>query len=306
MEETVSIQKNGSLSSALALLLILSGCHSVQKTDMKVMTFNILYNSHRVFSGNTSWEVRRPLLITCLQTHVPDLLGTQESFKFQTDAIQSAFPHWRVFGEGRYHQVLAVSPRRPYEDLGGESCRVLYDHNKYELLDHGTFWHSDIPDSAASRTWGNELPRVLTWGKIRIKESGKCFVVMNTHFHWDQPYVQNTAHLIMRKWREISRGLPTILMGDFNLAPDSPAHELFCGRSGPKELAGRFRDCWQVLNKPEQGAGTGHAFTGKGDTRIDWILVTEEFTVKSIEILYDNANGIYPSDHFPVLAQLAL
>jgi endonuclease/exonuclease/phosphatase family metal-dependent hydrolase len=299
------IRKQISQSSAL-LLLILAGCHSMQKTEMNIMTFNILYNSHKVFSGNTSWEVRRPLLITCLQNHTPDLLGTQESFEFQTDALLAAFPGWRVFGEGRYHQVQAVSPRRPYEDLGGESCRILYDQTKYRLVDHGTFWHSDYPDSAGSRTWGNELPRVLTWGKFQINGSAKKFIVMNTHFHWGQPYVQNAAQLIMRKWREISQGLPTILMGDFNLEPTSPEHELFCGRSGPAELRGRFRDCWQILNKPEAGAGTGHGFTGKGTTRIDWILVTEEFTARSIEILYDQRDGIYPSDHFPVLAKLSL
>lgn len=39
---------------------------------------------------------------------------------------------------------------------------------------------------------------------------------------------------------------------------------------------------------------------------IDWILVTPEFKVKTIDILYYHEDGIYPSDHFPVVAKLLL
>ena len=294
------------LLGAVLTVAVMQGCHSSAKTEMRVMTFNILYNSHRVNSGDTAWESRRPILIDCLKKHAPELLGTQESFEFQTDAIIAAFPHWQVFGVGRYHNVAAVAPRRPYEDLGGESCRIVFDQTKFALLDQGTFWHSDFPDSAGSRTWGNELPRVVTWGKFQMKKSGKTFVVMNTHFHWGEPYVHNTAVLIMRKWREIANNLPTILMGDFNLKPDSPEHELFCGKSGSAELAGTFRDAWQLLGKSETDAGTSHSFTGKGENRIDWILVTPEFSVKAMDILHDNVAGVYPSDHFPLLSVLEL
>ena len=275
------------------------------RTEMNVMTFNILYNSHKVSEGITSWQNRQPVLINCLEKRMPDILGTQESFEFQTDAIRTAFPHWQVFGQGRYYNIPAVNPRRPFEDMGGESCRILYNTTEFELLEQGTFWHSDFPDSSGSKPWGNELPRVSTWGVFKVKFCHKKFLIMNTHFHWGEPYVQNTTKLIMQKWREIGKGMPTILMGDFNLPPDSYTHELFCGRVGPEELRGNFRDCWQLLNKPETGAGTSHSFTGKGENRIDWILVTPEFTVKSMEIIPDHVNGCYPSDHFPVMAKIS-
>ncbi len=276
------------------------------RTEMNVMTFNILYNSHRVFDGITNWQSRHPVLIDGLKKHTPDILGTQESFEFQTDSIRKAFPHWQVFGVGRYHNIPAVNPRRPYEDMGGESCRILFNTTEFELLDQGTFWHSDFPDSAGSKPWGNELPRMLTWGIFRVKYCYKKFLVMNTHNHWGEPYVENTAKLVMRKWREIGKGMPTILMGDFNLPPDSYTHELYCGRVGPAELRGNFKDCWQSLDKSETGAGTSHSFTGKGENRIDWILVTPEFKVEAMEIIYYNRNGCYPSDHFPVMARLSL
>jgi endonuclease/exonuclease/phosphatase family metal-dependent hydrolase len=300
----VSLQRAG--IAVLAVLAAFLCCSPTQHSEMTVMTFNILYNSHKVPSGERAWQNRLPILITCLKDHTPDVLGTQEGFDFQTLAIKNAFPDWQEFGLGRYHKILAINPRRPFEDMGGCSCRILYDSSKYVLLDQGTFWHSDQPDSVGSKPWGNEMPRIVTWGKFQIIAGGKKFVVMNTHYDHGEPYIENTARLMMQKWREIAAGLPTILMGDFNLLPDSPTHELFCGQSGPAELRGNFKDCWQELRKSETSGGTSHNFTGKGKKRIDWILVTPEFKVKAIDILYDHTDNCYPSDHFPVIAKLSL
>ena len=43
---------------------------------------------------------------------------------------------------------------------------------------------------------------------------------------------------------------------------------------------------------------TFHAFTGKADRRIDWVL-TRGFRAKSARTLTTNRGGRYPSDHFP-------
>ncbi len=287
--------------AALSLLILIS-CNPFREVEIPVMTFNIRYDSIKDRAGENAWEKRHPLLLACLAKYQPDILGTQEALESQAAVIHQAFPQWAVFGLGRYHNVQV--PHRPWEALSGESCRIFYQKSKYILLDQGTFWHSDNPDSAGSATWGNDLPRIATWGKFRVKNSVKKFVVINTHFHWGEPYAENTSRLIMRKWREIAGDLPTILMGDFNLPPTSAAHDLFCGKSGPVELRGRFVDCWQALNKPEIDAGTSHGFSGNGERRIDWILVTPEFKAQNIEIIHDHEVSRYPSDHFPVIAQL--
>jgi endonuclease/exonuclease/phosphatase family metal-dependent hydrolase len=156
-------------------------------------------------------------------------------------------------------------------------------------------------------TWGNDLPRIVTWGIFQNKYTNEKFVLMNTHFHWDEPYVTNTTKLILRKWCEIANNLPTILLGDFNLSPNSFAHDAFCGKIDTLAVKGNFIDTWQALNKPETDAGTYNNFKGeKTRDRIDWILVTPEVKVNNIEIIHYNENGRYPSDHFPVLAQVEL
>jgi endonuclease/exonuclease/phosphatase family metal-dependent hydrolase len=276
-------------------------CDMERLQTFKVMTFNIRYGTAK--DSLNSWQYRRSILIDCLKQHKPDILATQESMDFQIEFIKAAFPHWKVFGVGRYHGV--TEPDRPHESMRGESCKIMYDSTKFEIVKKGTYWHSDTPDVPASKTWGNGLPRITTWGILRIMNNDQQFVVMNTHFHWGEPYVSNTANLIIHKWCEIAGTRPTILLGDFNLEPTSETHDLFCGKSGIDDTQSGFIDCWQALSKVESNAGTGHGFEGsKSRGRIDWILVTPEFKVRDIEIIYDNDNGQYPSDHYPVLAEI--
>jgi len=62
-------------------------------------------------------------MIDVLKNHTPDIMGTQEGLKFQTMAIKDAFENWEESGLGVYHNILALNPRRPYEDI--EEC-ILY------------------------------------------------------------------------------------------------------------------------------------------------------------------------------------
>jgi endonuclease/exonuclease/phosphatase family metal-dependent hydrolase len=49
--------------------------------------------------------------------------------------------------------------------------------------------------------------------------------------------------------------------------------------------------------------GTFHGFTGVAKRRIDWIL-TRGFKPLRSETLTHEAGALYPSDHFPVTAEL--
>ena len=37
---------------------------------------------------------------------------------------------------------------------------------------------------------------------------------------------------------------------------------------------------------------------------IDYIFVSEEFNIKHVEIIRNNINGKYPSDHYPIMATI--
>ncbi len=292
---------HGILIALILMITCFTSCQKTQTSSMKIMTFNIRYGT--ATDGENSWEHRKYLLINCLKKYQPDILGIQEAHDYQVDFIKSAFPNWEAFGLGRYHTV--AEPDRPQESMKGESCTIFFDTTKFIKIEQGTFWHSDTPDEPASITWGNKYPRITTWAILEQRKDAKRFFVMNTHFSGEESYVSNAANLNMLKKRNIAGSMPTLFMGDFNLAPDSNAHELFCGKTGPPDIRGNFIDCWQALHKSEQEAGTGHSYTGtKSGPRIDWILMTPDFVVNNIDIIYYNENGRYPSDHYPVLAEL--
>ena len=282
-------------------MLLSFSCQQQATQTLTVMTFNIRYGTAN--DGENSWEHRRTILFNCLDTFQPDIIGTQEALKFQIDEIRTQLQNYGTVGVGRYHGVEL--PDRLHESMDGESCRILYDSTRFAVQNSGTFWHSDTPQLPGSMSWGNTLPRIVTWARFGFRDSKRTFFVFNTHYHWDEPYRSNTSNLIMQKWREIAGNEPVILMGDFNMGPDTYSHQLFTGRSSPESPRGNFIDTWQAMKNLEENAGTFNGFKGTRDReRIDWILATPHFRVSNAEIVYYQENDRYPSDHYPVLAAL--
>ncbi len=283
------------------LSISLIQCAPPQNT-VSIMTFNLRYGT--ADDGDNSWEFRKDMLIECIQQYNPDILGVQEALPMQIEKISSAFKDYKVFGVGRYYNVEI--DERPQESMNGESCNIFYNAKKFELLDHGTFWHSDTPDVPASMTWGNNLPRITTWGILKDLQTDKQFVVFNNHYDGREPCASNTTKLNLKKWKEIAGEKPSIFMGDFNLEPSSVGHQMFCEPDQNDLLKGNFVDVWQALNKDEENAGTSNDFNGRKDkARIDWFLTTKNIKAEKIEIVYFNKNGRYPSDHYPVYTELS-
>jgi endonuclease/exonuclease/phosphatase family metal-dependent hydrolase len=88
--------------------------------------------------------------------------------------------------------------------------------------------------------------------------------------------------------------LPIVLTGDFNTAPSSPAHAL---------LTGLLQDAWLDATSHSGPEATFHDFTGTPDRRIDWILY-RGLHADTVRTVTTQQNGHYPSDHFPVVAEL--
>jgi endonuclease/exonuclease/phosphatase family metal-dependent hydrolase len=66
-------------------------------------------------------------------------------------------------------------------------------------------------------------------------------------------------------------------------------------------------DSFRVLYPDLENVGTYNGFTGQSDgPKIDYIMVKSNMTVIEAYILQTNQKGCYPSDHFPVTAQVGL
>jgi len=264
---------------------------------VKIVTFNLRYGTAE--DGDNRWDLRKDLLLHTIRDINPDVMAVQESLPFQADELQMEFPKLAHFGKGRYHSITLD---RLHETLSGEHCSIFFRTDRFALEKCGTFWHSDTPDVAGSISWGNSLARTTTWGRFADRANDTRFCVFNSHFHWNEPYVGNTAELLREQIPVLSDGLPTVVVGDFNAAPGSDLHR----RLVQSDDAPILRDVWESAGQSEDDSGTSHGFAGEPQERIDWILATSDIQPVSIRNDSRHHDGRFPSDHFPVIAELVI
>jgi endonuclease/exonuclease/phosphatase family metal-dependent hydrolase len=252
---------------------------------LRVMTFNVRLLTDS--DGANKWDARRDLVAEMLRAEDPDVIGTQELFKRQGDEIVERLPQYVWFGEGR----------RGGDD--DEHMGVFYRKDRLRVRESGNFWLSDTPEVAGSRTWGNLFPRMVTWARLERIADGATFTLYNTHFPYrdsDEPVRIRCAELIRSRLAKLPPNERVILIGDFNTTPESQAHATFTSL---------LTDAWMAADKRSGPEGTFHNFTGKPERRIDWILF-RGLKADWIKTVTTQRDGRYPSDHFPVVAELEL
>lgn len=260
---------------------------------VQVMSFNIRYGT--ADDRDNAWPHRSELVCEVIRRDGGDFVGLQEALRFQIDAIREAVPAYEEIGVGRDDGLTR-----------GEYSAILYRADRWKVDASGTFWLSDTPDVIASKTWGNEITRIVTWGRFVERATGRGLFVYNTHFdHQSQPSRVKSAELLARRIAERNPRDPVIVTGDFNAGEDNPAIQYLKGavESSPLKLVDTFR----ALHADQREAGTFNGFHGVATgPKIDYVFVDfdAEARVSAARILRDNMDGRYPSDHFPVTAEI--
>jgi endonuclease/exonuclease/phosphatase family metal-dependent hydrolase len=107
---------------------------------------------------------------------------------------------------------------------------------------------------------------------------------------------------------------PILVTGDFNAGEENSAMRYLRGEipraykgssEAPRTLG--MRDTYRVVHPRQTEVGTFNGFVGTttGD-KIDAILVSSEWEVQDAKIVRTDFDGRYPSDHFPVVATVAI
>ena len=279
------------LCLAVAICFATLPAQNVRAEDPKpisVMSFNIRFGTAN--DGDNHWKYRKELVVKTIKDFSPDLLGTQETLKFQADYLQENLPDYSSIGWSR-----ESDPEQ------GEQCTIYYKTSRFEKVAAGQFWLSETPEKVASKSWDTSLPRIATWIKLKDKSNGgKEFLFLNTHFdHRGKVARRESAKLIAKKFGEFK--LPGIITGDFNCAEKSEPYNSIVGLDSVK-LFDTYRD---IHKKASKSDGTFGGFRGnEGGARIDWVLRSSAFETKSAAIDRSNDNKRYPSDHYPVTAVL--
>lgn len=265
---------------------------------LKMMTYNLKFASP---DYKPSWEMRREMQVELIRKYNPDIIGTQEGLKEQIDWLADHLPEYVVVGEGR---------------KGGdddEHMAIFFKRDKFRLREMQSFQLSETPEIIGS---GPEVnPRMVTWARFALIdipaegkdgkypqdyrghwESTQEFYVFNTHFfngRIDTLARLNASKLIMKKVSALNRfgswtpERPVFLMGDFNCRPGSTPYKVLVGEKNSTNP--------DLFKNSSEDPG-----------KIDWILYKGAVKVLKYEDVDFNVNGVYPSDHKPILVELEL
>ncbi len=267
---------------------------------IRVMSFNVRGSSRDRGEAN-AWENRATANVEAIGRRTPALIGLQESQSGNLETYRE-----------RLSQYACVRGPRSGNRAPYDFNAILFDPDYLELLDSGGFWLSETPERY-SASWGTRVARSANWAHFRFSGTDLSFLHLNTHLdHVSRLARVEGSGLIVRKLAELREDeQPVVVTGDFNCRPGTPVHRSFV-RAG-------FVDTYLAAgNEDGSDANTFHAFKGAryrearpglGPRRIDWILLKDpgrRIRVGSHLILRDRAQepGVYPSDHYPVLAEL--
>ncbi len=254
--------------------------------DVTVMSFNVYIAG----IGKKSPENRTPLVTGTIKEQAPDSFGLQEADFAWVERVSKALPEYSWVGVGRNDG-----------DKEGEFSPVFYLKDKYNLIDSGTFWLSETPDTP-SKGWDAMYERICTWAILEEKETGKRYAHFNAHMdHIGVEARENGAKLIAKKAAELN--MPVVITGDFNTDEGTDAYNTI--------ISAGFMDT-KYAAKDTMSMGTYHNFgmnnvKKNGASPIDFIFVSyAKAAVESYKVLGGKVDGSYSSDHYPVVAKMKL
>jgi endonuclease/exonuclease/phosphatase family metal-dependent hydrolase len=245
---------------------------------LRAMSFN-------VWVGGKTAE-RNERVLSMVRNYFPDTVGFQEVDSTWYSTLKAGLKdQYAYVGEGR--------------DGGtkGEANPIFYKKDLFNLIDSGTKWLSDTPNSV-SKVPESSLNRIYTYALLERKSDGTRIMIVNTHFDHTSAEAREKQAAVLVKYLKTITEYPIVLTGDFNCVSSSSAYA--------KVISGGVVDSNQVTEKRVNNAAT---FTNYGSSNkiIDFVFVSPNgIAVTSYQVCNEMINGDFPSDHHPVLIEYAV
>ena len=252
--------------------------------EITVMTYNIKC----VTTGTDreiSWSNRRSGMMEQIASVAPDILCMQE-----VKAMQESFLTKKL-GE-KYGYVYQY---RSDDYLAKEAVPVFYNKERFELVKSDSFWLSETPDKM-SIGWDAALERICTYVRLTDKRTGNDIAVYSTHFdHMGETARIESARLIISRMSK--EEIPAILLGDLNFGEGEEPYTFITQSLTDTKYDAAVSENSNTYN--------GYRDETKNDPPIDFIFHNGKFTTASYDVLNEKADGIYLSDHFPIVAEIS-
>jgi endonuclease/exonuclease/phosphatase family metal-dependent hydrolase len=277
---------------------------------MKIHTLRVL--TLNCWNVSEPFVARMSLIRAAIAALQPDLIGLQEIVVRRDGFDQGALildglGYERAYGAAfRWSDTGAVLPFYADGDAFGNLVASRWP----------------IERRVVRALPGAETGELRTALGVIIKAPFATIPLITTHFHWkfDHGAVRERQAVAVAEFmREWARGtdFPPLLIGDLNAEPDSTEIRFLCGLTSLDGRSTYFQDAWRVAGD----GGPGFTWSNRNpyaammfepDRRIDYILVGLADALRNgrgwIERaavgLSEPTDGVFPSDHFGVFADV--
>jgi endonuclease/exonuclease/phosphatase family metal-dependent hydrolase len=208
-----------------------------------------------------------------------------------------------------FQELLNCDWAKEVRKLAGLRTLVFPDENGglvlYSKFDVASWGITELSQSPLE-----EYLRYCLWAELKVR--GERLVIFNTHLSWmleDGATRRKQVEEVLQLIQEKNPLGESILMGDLNAPPDSPEIQQLIRE-------GKFRDLFYEKHPNEKAFSwdnrnpyAGGAHHKMPDRRIDYLLVRGSGPLLKHPVSCDlvftapNAQGVWASDHFGVLAE---
>ena len=283
---------------ATALLPMLPAFNKEEKTATsqapyhRVLSCNIRVALDEDEAKGVGWSARRDICLEIIKNKKPDIIALQEVLKVQANDFRKHFPSYQLLGfDGPEMDAHTTG----YHGIAKNP--ILFSKDRYELLTAGTYWLSETPLVAGSKSWDTARARHANWIRIKDKKSDRELRVVNLHLdHVSAEAKLQQAKMVVEESAQYQPDFIQLLAGDFNSRFDSNVFN--------SVREGSWKESYETIYGKKEAGFTGHEFQGnnyeKGPSkgRIDYIWYRGQVKPTSASIIKDAIRGKYPSDHF--------
>ncbi|MFP4644161.1 MAG: D-serine ammonia-lyase [Spirochaetales bacterium] len=256
---------------------------------LNILTVNLRFDSEH--DGVFRWSNRRTSMQRVISDCVPDIVATQEGRRPQIQDLQSLIADYEL-----------IDSHRDWIESRMYPC-LFVRRGRFTVADSGDAWLSDTPEVSESQLGDSNYPRLISWARLYDTKDDLRLIVANSHLDNAGSDVRRRQMTIAaEQLKAVSDGLPLVLCGDFNDAPDSDVAGVLTA-SLPQ-----LYDPWLLSRREERSTFRGFSrdrYAGKAPEfvapRIDWILLDRRLSFERIRRVEDEPDGIPPTDHYPVL-----
>ena len=294
-----------------------------KKVTIKVGSYNLMTSDSRVkhiaktadMSHQRYWCHSAQAVAAQVSDLDCDIIGLQEV----CDSI------WGLTGDKGFRKMMEDAGNTQYKWIlypNGSKGNLSYDvaigykSEVFTELESGIYWLAGVFDrSEALPTAPKGSKRPCVWAKLQHNQTGKILYFFSAHFVVPGISKEGNAYNAENciKYAEEligSRKVPSIIVGDFNATKGAPGFDVVEG-------SGRWHDVFYImkdeglLGEEETQKGTCNSKNEQSISgwrpdhiTIDGNLIAESF--KTVRSKYPTTDGTehYPSDHFPIVAEL--